>query len=511
MRRLSTFGSGLPISSKTATLVLFWIICGPHWQEAALALSFNPGDASSFDAVAGSKITVTWSTKSGDPANVLLNLVSPTEGTVATLSVPTDDFSVLYPVPENIPSGGGYVMQFVDEGSGDVLASTDEFGRKRRQWGQWNKQHQRNNKRVVDSETNGDHLDDLFLLSNNESDDEWERCFYLVAWIADDLNVPGPCILRFREYRAAAVPPLGYLHSCLYLREAPRYSFELLEGEFSPLLNNISIELVSSTNDAVLDVIFANESSIFAPSGSYNIPAGLPGGLYYTRVSGTVFAGNTVFSQTPVTANSTTYNISDPVVNCTSGTFTPVTGIKDPAYQPVRIISPAGASTIGQTPRVQIEWESVDLNLVLNEGQTCLAELYSLDTGFNPGAVNATMGFGSTGFVSYEMNNVTLNPGAWKARLNFTPEVAGYSGEMSIESETFYVLPEGQLSPPAADCPSPSASSGSGGAAASGTKSAGEAGQTGASGKSGAHKLVDVSHSGVFRALALFLFCAVLV
>ncbi|KAJ7061251.1 hypothetical protein C8F01DRAFT_1139428 [Mycena amicta] len=82
--------------------------------------------------------------------------------------------------------------------------------------------------------------------------------------------------------------------------------------------------------------------------------------------------------------------------------------------------------------------QQVDLLFQIPFEQHGTTELISLDTGFNSGAQSTQLDLFSD--MSYATSNVTLNPGSWKVRLNFTSEDPAYPGTFSVESEPFFVV-----------------------------------------------------------------------
>ncbi|KAJ7249674.1 hypothetical protein C8J57DRAFT_1356395 [Mycena rebaudengoi] len=226
----------------------------------------------------------------------------------------------------------------------------------------------------------------------------------------------------------------------------------LWKGEPGHNLNNITLELVEGSaednGNSVMDVMITNESSARTTHISYTLFPGIPAGTYHARMTGTIYNGNTALSGTnTVTTLSNTFSIRDSGVPCSAGTFTPIKGLTDPAYQPVRITSPVGGEVISQ-PSITgpfgsfvVHVNAVDV-LFRASLEPATMEVINTVTGFNAGVQNTKLGLDST--ILYNTNNVTLDPGSWKVRMNFTILSPAYlPGKYSLESEEFFVVAEG--------------------------------------------------------------------
>ncbi|KAJ6572868.1 hypothetical protein DFH09DRAFT_402464 [Mycena vulgaris] len=262
----------------------------------------------------------------------------------------------------------------------------------------------------------------------------------------------------------------------------------LWKGEAGHNLNNITLELVEGSaednGNNVIDIMIANVSSVDTTQITYALFPGIPAGTYHARMNGTIYNGNTVLSGTnTVSTLSNTFSIPDSGVLCSAGTFAPIKSPSDPAYQPVRITSPVGAQVIAQpsitgpATALVIHVDAVDV-LFHASLEPATMEVIDTATGFNAGVQHTNLELDAT--ILYVTHNVTLDPGSWKVRMNFTIlSPASYPGIFFLESEEFFIVANSGSKP---NCTS--SSSGSSSSASGAGPTASGAGPTSSSGTS---------------------------
>ncbi|KAF7356034.1 BTB domain-containing protein [Mycena venus] len=220
---------------------------------------------------------------------------------------------------------------------------------------------------------------------------------------------------------------------------------------------DFNIEWASNKGTNVIDIMFANVSSVPSPLIEYTVFPGIAAGPYHVRLSGTIFNGNTALSGTSALSN--TFTILNSGVPCSAGTFTPVTSISDLGYNPVRIASPEGADVImlftvtNPNGQLVVIVTAVDVTFDTTLAPATL-EVINAKTGFNAGVQHANLVLDSP--MAYTTNNLTLDPGAWKFRVNFTIlSPASYPGAFSLESQPFFIVPDGTSTPDCSVLPTP--------------------------------------------------------
>ncbi|KAJ7860222.1 hypothetical protein B0H14DRAFT_2745123 [Mycena olivaceomarginata] len=209
-------------------------------------------------------------------------------------------------------------------------------------------------------------------------------------------------------------------------------------------LNNITIELISGAaedkSNNVVDIVVANYSSTDKPTFTYAPHPGTPGGFYHGRLNGTVSSSNSMISSL-----SNTFSINGSANPCDAGTFTPITSLADAAYGPIRLlISSANGSLIftqselsGPTGWIEIFWSRIDTLFDL-ESESTTVEVINNATGFNAGVQTPDVfGIDSSGYIT---GNLTLDPGAWKIRMNVTTSSPINPGTFSMSSDIFLVV-----------------------------------------------------------------------
>ncbi|KAF7358831.1 BTB domain-containing protein [Mycena sanguinolenta] len=170
----------------------------------------------------------------------------------------------------------------------------------------------------------------------------------------------------------------------------------------------------------VVDIIVVNYSTSRGSSAHYSFHPGAPSGPYHVRMNGTIFNGDTSLSRT-ISALSDTVTIYDSDLPCVAGTWTPVSGLTDPAYSPLRLtiadfdsiktIFPQSAVS-GPYGGIPVVMDLVDVLFDDTLDYNATAEVLNTVTGFNAGAQAAILGE-----FTYETSNFTLDPGSWKASL----------------------------------------------------------------------------------------------
>ncbi|KAJ7239818.1 hypothetical protein C8J57DRAFT_1372145 [Mycena rebaudengoi] len=225
----------------------------------------------------------------------------------------------------------------------------------------------------------------------------------------------------------------------------------LWKGEAGHQLNNITMELISGKAEDkgtdVVDIIAVNFSTLRGHSFLYSFHPGTPAGPYHVRMNGTLFNGDTSLSST-VSALSDTVIVTDSGLPCAAGTWTPVRGLTDPAYSPLRLTIQAArlsspmtvfpqsavSSPFGGIP-VEVSYVDLLFDNAFTNHYNATAEVLNTVTGFNAGVQAATLG----GF-EYETSNFTLDPGSWKIRMNITLNSTRNPGPFTVYSDKFFVL-----------------------------------------------------------------------
>ncbi|KAF7369521.1 BTB domain-containing protein [Mycena venus] len=246
----------------------------------------------------------------------------------------------------------------------------------------------------------------------------------------------------------------------------------LWKGEAGHNLNNITLELIEGSaednGNNVIDIMATNVSSVDSTQIDYTVHPGVPGGTYHARMNGTIYNGDTVLSaMSKLSTLSNTFSIPDSGVPCSAGTFTPITGLNDPAYHPLRFTTPLGGHVItlaeitGPFASLSIQLGLIDVLFGELDGISTV-EVINSETGFNAGVQHAHLAF-----PEYITSNITLDPGSWKVRMNFTIFApANYPGAFSLESEEFFIVADSSSKP---NCTTSSSSSASASGAGSGT------------------------------------------
>ncbi|KAJ6582452.1 hypothetical protein DFH09DRAFT_1360373 [Mycena vulgaris] len=221
----------------------------------------------------------------------------------------------------------------------------------------------------------------------------------------------------------------------------------LWKGKAGHELNNITMELISGKAEDkgtdIVDIIVVNYSTLRGNSVSYSFHPGAPPGPYHVRMNGTLFDGDTSLSST-ISALSDTVTIADSDLPCVAGTWTPVRGLADPAYNPLRLTIADSDSIKTVFPQsavsspfggISVALDFVDLLFDYTAHSNTTAEVLNTVTGFNAGAQVVRLGS-----FRYETSNFTLDPGSWEIRMNTTLNSTRNPGPFTVYSDKFYVV-----------------------------------------------------------------------
>ncbi|KAJ7032671.1 hypothetical protein C8F04DRAFT_1106891 [Mycena alexandri] len=217
---------------------------------------------------------------------------------------------------------------------------------------------------------------------------------------------------------------------------------------------NVSMELMfGSAEDGGNDVMDIMQIQM-PQSGSfdYNFRPSVPPGNYHVRLNGTVWslheatptAINDLVLDAPLfnaTTRTPTFSVAAAASSafpCAKPAFTPVRSLSDPAYAPVRVIGPPEGSVISlqqnSTPFGIEGWLGLldadfypmdtstyyDGPLLLYAKIPLTVELVNHDTGVSAGVIHEDTFSTLDGIESLNVNNLTVSPGAWVIRANYT-------------------------------------------------------------------------------------------
>ncbi|KAJ6569156.1 TAP-like protein-domain-containing protein [Mycena capillaripes] len=181
----------------------------------------------------------------------------------------------------------------------------------------------------------------------------------------------------------------------------------------------------------------SNQSTqVDTPQISYTFHPGTPGGKYHARMNGTIFKGATSLSSHASALYLHPHRQSS---------------LADPAYSPLRLTLPVGgqkftqSSLSGPTGQIDVTVVRVDARFDFSNVQSTL-EVVNTVTGFSSGVQKQIFDFLTA---SYSTSNVTLDPGSWKVRANFTSNRPANPGTFMAYSDEFFVVADGQ-----SGCPS---------------------------------------------------------
>ncbi|CAK5271979.1 unnamed protein product [Mycena citricolor] len=257
------------------------------------------------------------------------------------------------------------------------------------------------------------------------------------------------------------------------------YIFDAVQGHS---LQNITYELMagrSEDNGQTVADLIGVEGRQTGNQFSYFVHSSTPAGLYHIRMNGTVSPTGTNVTFRSVTTNIT---LADESFACTTpGAYVPVTGLADARYSPVRLTQPAAGAVFTQTDLggalglIGSVLTLVDLLFDLRDMVNPTLEAVNVDTGFATPAQAVNHGIIiDPSIVPYATKNVTVLPGTWKLRLNFTATGPASTGSFSTLSDEFFVAQQ-------APCVGLSGSAGSGASSSASSGATGAASQTSAS------------------------------
>ncbi|KAJ6576821.1 hypothetical protein B0H10DRAFT_2236195 [Mycena sp. CBHHK59/15] len=197
----------------------------------------------------------------------------------------------------------------------------------------------------------------------------------------------------------------------------------------------------------VQDIVLVGLSTANSNQGGFNYDfhGAMPAGLYHVRINGTIWTGATQIGTT--TALSNTINFTGIALDpCHPVTWTPVRSVTDPGYTPLRITSPVGGSLIVPTETVTAgvvvgTLTKVDLTFdAENMNQTM--EMVNTQTGFSAGAQTIISRITGELSLVYDISQITLDPGSWKASLHFTPTRGHSQPKYLLQMRTNFTSPD---------------------------------------------------------------------
>ncbi|KAJ7844318.1 hypothetical protein B0H13DRAFT_1908937 [Mycena leptocephala] len=183
----------------------------------------------------------------------------------------------------------------------------------------------------------------------------------------------------------------------------------------------------------VVDIMAVEQTSISSNSVNYYVHASTPAGDYHIRMNGTIYNGNTPLSN--ITTRSPTMNITiiDNFQCNTPAAFTPVRSLSDADYSPVRVIQPVAGDVVDM---VNPTLELVNMETGFNTSPQSLSTVGDSESN---GPLESQRLLSIFGTVRYTTDNVTLKPGTWKMRMNFTVIDPGSTRKFSALSDEFFV------------------------------------------------------------------------
>ncbi|KAF7347048.1 BTB domain-containing protein [Mycena venus] len=129
----------------------------------------------------------------------------------------------------------------------------------------------------------------------------------------------------------------------------------------------------------------------------------------------------------------------------------PVQSLSDAGYSPIRVIEPAAGDVFLQTDLtgalafVGGTVTTVDGLFDVIDMVNPTLELVNVETGFSTSPQSLADADSQAlllhdGGITYATDNVTLNPGTWKMRVNFTGTGPGSTGKFSALSDEFFLI-----------------------------------------------------------------------
>ncbi|KAJ7914592.1 hypothetical protein B0H13DRAFT_2002127 [Mycena leptocephala] len=229
--------------------------------------------------------------------------------------------------------------------------------------------------------------------------------------------------------------------------QATAFSYAFV-GKTGHEFSNIWMELMfgksPDSSSSVADIIAVGYSQKNGNSIPYALHASTPAGSYHVRMNGTISEGTT--SLDTIVAYSAAINITlSNSYQCATPAFTPVRSVFDPGYSPLRLAMPAaGAVFLQNTLHLEHGNITGTLSIVNASSDTsninATLELVSMGTGASTAVQQVPQPQIDERMVVYSTKNITLTPGTWKLRMNFTDPTAEGRARLSSLSDEFYVV-----------------------------------------------------------------------
>ncbi|KAJ6536040.1 hypothetical protein B0H19DRAFT_1079574 [Mycena capillaripes] len=218
--------------------------------------------------------------------------------------------------------------------------------------------------------------------------------------------------------------------------ETGHNKFELMAGK------------AEDNGEDVQDIVAIGLSSDDARSFTYTLHSGMLPGSYHVRMNGTIWNGSTQLSTKPTTRSDTfVYTLPDDPLQtvCQTTTWTPVRSVTDPGYSPLRVTSPVGGTLVVPGKDGQnIVGEIVKVDVTFDIGNMVqMVEMVNTQTGYSAGAQTVKPSFWDDVDVPdlvYDTSHLTLDPGSWKLRTNFTSNSTHNPGSFVAYSDEFFIV-----------------------------------------------------------------------
>ncbi|KAJ7896863.1 hypothetical protein B0H13DRAFT_1884931 [Mycena leptocephala] len=204
------------------------------------------------------------------------------------------------------------------------------------------------------------------------------------------------------------------------------------EGAHVLAISPDELTRLENNGQDVQDIVALGLSSDdFSGAVVYQIHTAMPVGSYHVRMNGTVWNGSSdLGTKTTTRSNTFTFNGSDLPGLCGNIPWTPVRSVTDPTYNPLRIITPIGGSSIAN-------------------GLVSTFEMVNTQTGFSAGVQKiAPLDFDGEPVLPYDTSHLTLDPGSWMFRANFTSPSAHNPGSFVAYSDEFFITLANQTQAP---------------------------------------------------------------
>ncbi|KAJ7710341.1 hypothetical protein B0H17DRAFT_1123500 [Mycena rosella] len=209
------------------------------------------------------------------------------------------------------------------------------------------------------------------------------------------------------HFTFSLIPLLLLSPSVLFVTAQGNDEFSSITAFFSePLLNNVSMELMSGQNTACASA--SNHGCILAlnvppTEGTlyYQPHTMMPDGNYFVRVNGTVTNGDSTTPLSTASGSSTAFDIfPNSESTCLQNTWTPIRSVEDPSYKPFRVVLPilGTLADSGQQSEftqaeisvpngiIEVQVPKVDQLFDFTPFDRMTAEAINTEKGFNAGA-----------------------------------------------------------------------------------------------------------------------------